>query len=94
MQFSKELRHDVLSGRITVSFRLWKRPMVKVGNQYQVGGGAIEVDDIHVMPFRAITSADVRRAGERDLEALRHRAAHAGPVEDDTMLFMVEFHAI
>ena len=94
MQFSKELHHDVLSGRITVSFRLWKRPKVKVGNRYQVGEGAIEVDGLHLIPFRAITSADVRRAGERDREALRRRAAHAGPVDDDTMLYMVEFHAI
>jgi len=94
--FSQELRDDVLAGAITVSFRLWKRPKVKVGGRYPVGPGRglIEVDSIELIPFAAITSADVRRAGEADLEALRHRAAHAGPIDDRTLLYRVEFHAI
>jgi hypothetical protein len=29
VQFSRELRDDVLSGDITLSVRLWKRPQVK-----------------------------------------------------------------
>ena len=37
MQFSPELGEDVASGRITVSFRLWTRPKVKVGGRYPVG---------------------------------------------------------
>jgi hypothetical protein len=36
----------------------------------------------------------VRRSGEPDLEALRRRAAHAGPIGDDTLLYRVEFHAV
>jgi len=28
MEFSRELRDDVISGDITVSFRLWRRPQV------------------------------------------------------------------
>jgi hypothetical protein len=44
------------------------------------------------MPFAAIADADVRRAGEPDREALRRRSAHAGPVEDDTLLYRLEFH--
>ena len=44
------------------------------------------------MPFHAITAADISRAGEIDREALRRRAAHAGPVGDDTMLYRIEFH--
>jgi len=34
----------------------------------------------------------VRRAGEPDREALRRRAAHAGPIDDGTLLYRVEFH--
>jgi hypothetical protein len=92
MQFSPDLRDRVTSGRITVSFRLWKRPQVKVGGTYRVGGAAIKIDDIDLMPFHAITAADVSRSGEIDREALRRRAAHAGPVGDDTVLYRVEFH--
>jgi hypothetical protein len=32
---------------------------------------------IELVPFAAITEADVRRAGESDRETLRDRAAHA-----------------
>jgi hypothetical protein len=94
--FSQELRDDVLAGEITVSFRLWKRPKVKVGGRYPVGPGPglIEVDYIELVPFAAITVADVRRAGEPDRETLRRRAAHAGPIDDDTPLYRVEFHAV
>ena len=94
MNFSRELRDDVISGDITVSFRLWQRPQVKVGGRYPVGPGYIEVDAVELMPFSAITPADLRRSGEKDMESLRQRAAHAGPITDDTVLYRVEFHAI
>jgi hypothetical protein len=94
VEFSKELRDDVISGAITVSFRLWSRPKVKTGGRYRVGGGQIEVDSVELLPFAAITAADVRRTGEPDLETLRRRAAHAGPIGDDTLLYRVEFHVV
>jgi len=94
MEFSRELRDDVISGDITVSFRLWRRPQVRVGGRYSVGHGHIEVDAVELMPFSAITPADLRRSGEKDMESLRRRAAHAGPIGDDTLLYRVEFHAV
>ena len=94
MEFSRELRDEVISGDITVSFRLWRRAQVRVGGRYPVGPGYIEVDAVELMPFSAITPADLRRSGERDMESLRQRAAHAGPVADDTLLYRVEFHSV
>lgn len=94
MEFSRELRADVLAGEITLSVRLWKKPRVKRGGRYQVGLGEIEVDSIELVPFAAITEDDVRRAGEPDLETLRQRAAHAGPIDQDTLVYLVEFHAV
>lgn len=94
MEFSKDLREDVLSGQITVSFRLWRRPKVSLGRRYPVGLGWIEVDAIELVPFSSIDEDDVRRTGETDLEALRRRAAHAGPIDDDTLLYRIEFHAV
>jgi hypothetical protein len=94
VQFSAELRDDVASGDITVSFRLWRTPKVKVGGRYPVGPVYIEVDSIELVPFSSVTRADVRRSGERDRESLRQRAAHAGPIEDDTLLYRVEFHVV
>ena len=94
MEFSPELRDDVLSGEITVSFRLWHRPKVKAGGRYRVGSGQIRVDSIELVPFASIDDADVRRSGEADLESLRRRVAHAGPVDDDTLLYRIEFHVV
>jgi hypothetical protein len=94
VEFSRELCNDVLGGDITLSVRLWKRPQVRPGGRYRVGLGEIEVDAIELVPFRAITRADVRRAGEPDRETLRRRAAHAGPIDEDTLVYRIEFHAV
>ncbi len=90
--FSPDLREKVAGGEITVSIRLWSRPKVKIGGRYRTAGVVIEVDTIELMPFGAVPKADIRRAGETDREALRQRAAHAGPVDDDTLVYRIAFH--
>lgn len=92
MDFSRELREDVISGEITLSFRLWRTPRVKVGGRYPVGPAYIEIDSVELVPFATVTPQEVRRCGEPDLESLRRRTAHAGPVADDTLVYRVEFH--
>ena len=94
VEFSRELRSDVLAGDITISVRLWKRPQVREGGRYRVGLGEIEVDAIELLPFSAITAEDVRLSGEPDRETLRQRAAHAGPIDEDTLVYRIEFHAV
>jgi len=94
VEFSRELREDVAAGDITLSFRLWSRPQVRVGGRYAVGPAFIEIDSIELVPFSTVTSADVDRAGEPDLESLRRRTAHAGPVHDDTLVYRIEFHVV
>ena len=94
MEFSRELRNDVLAGDITLSVRLWKQARVKRGGLYRVGLGEIEVDAIELVPFAAVTARDVRRAGEPDRETLRQRAAHAGPIDEDTLVYRIEFHPV
>jgi hypothetical protein len=92
MVFSKDLRDAVARGEITVSIRLWSRPQVKVGGCYRTAGVIIEVDSIEVLPFSAVTNEDVAASGETSREALRDRAAHSGPIHDDTLVHRVEFH--
>jgi hypothetical protein len=94
VQFSRELRAGVASGDITVSFRLWKRPQVKIGNRYPVEEVEIEIDSIELVPFSSVSRADVRRSGELDRESLRRRAAHAGPITDDTLVYRIDFHVV
>jgi hypothetical protein len=92
VQFSADLRDRVADGTITVSYRLWSRPKVKVGRLYRSGSVMIEIDEIELLPLSWITDEDLARTGEPDLETLRRRAAHAGPIQDDTFLYRVEFH--
>lgn len=92
--FSADLRNAVARGEITVSIRLWSRPKVKQGGHYSTAGVVIEIDSIELLPFSAVSADDVHRAGERDREALRARAAHAGPIHDDTPVYRIEFHVV
>jgi hypothetical protein len=94
VQFSAELRDLVADGTITVSYRLWSKPKVKAGGVYRSGSVLIEVDEIELLPFSSITAEDLALTGEPDLETLRGRAAHAGPIHDDTLLYRVEFHVV
>jgi hypothetical protein len=59
-----------------------------------VGLGEVEVDAIELVPFASIAAEGVRRAGESDGETLRQRAAHAGPIDGDTLVYLIEFHAL
>ena len=94
VQFSKDLRDAVASGDITVSIRLWERPKVRAGRRYVSHDIEIEVDSVEILPFSAVTREDVVRSGEPDREALRKRAAHAGPIADDTPVYRIEFHVV
>jgi hypothetical protein len=94
VEFSRELRDEVISGDITVSFRLWRRPKVRVGGRYPVGPAHIEIDSLELIPFASITPTEVYRSGEQDRESLRQQSAHAGPIADDTLVYRVEFHLV
>ena len=94
MQFSPDLRGQVADGTITVSYRLWSRPKVKAGGIYRSAEIWIEIDEIDLVPFSSVTSEDLAQTGEPDLESLRRRAAHAGPIHDDTLVYRVEFHLV
>ncbi len=92
--FSPELRQRVAAGEITVSIRLWSRPKVKAGGRYQSHGCVIEVDTVELLPFSAVSADDLVRSGETSREAVRERAAHAGPIGDETLVYRVEFHVV
>jgi hypothetical protein len=94
VEFSRDLRPAVIAGDVTVSVRLWQRPRVRPGGHYQVGPAIIEVDAVELVPFSSISNEDVQRAGEADRDTLRQRAAHAGPIDDDTLVYRIEFHLV
>lgn len=63
-------------------------------SRYRTAGVIVEVDSLELLPFSAVTEDDVAAAGEADREALRVRAAHSGPIDDDTLVHRVEFHVV
>ena len=67
---------------------------MKVGGRYSVGSAQIEVDAIELLPFSAIDDRDVRASGEADRESLRRRAAHAGPIDEHTLVYRIDFHLV
>jgi hypothetical protein len=92
--FSEDLREAVAAGDITVSIRLWQRAKVRAGGRYRSHGFDVEIDSVELLPFSAVNAEDVERSGETDREALRQRAAHAGPITDDTLVYRIEFHVV
>jgi hypothetical protein len=94
VQFSPDLRDRIADRTITLSYRLWSRPKVRVGGVYRSGPVMIEIDEIELVPFSSITDEDLARTGEPDVESLRRRAAHAGWIHDDTLIYRVEFHVV
>jgi hypothetical protein len=94
MHFARETRAAVADGTVTMTFRLWSRPQVKVGGRYETAGVTIEVDEMELVPFSTVTKAEARRSGHPDREALRAITAHAGPVTDDTLVYRIAFHVV
>ena len=58
------------------------------------GAVVIEIDEIELLPFSSITDEDLTQTGEPDVETLRRRTAHSGPIHDDTIVYRVEFHVV
>jgi hypothetical protein len=85
--FAQRLREGVISGRITCSVRIWRRPHVKVGGRYPVGPGAIEVTRLREIGFEDVTPALARRSGFAGVVDLLKVAKHGS----GERVFLVEF---
>ena len=64
MLFTKEFWPGLADGSITLTFRRWSRPQVKVGGSYRTPGGMIKVTALSQQTIRSITAADARRCGQ------------------------------
>jgi hypothetical protein len=93
VSFRKEDRERVANGDITVTFRLWSRSKVKAGKVYNTGFGAIEVEDVRVIPAALVSKDDVAPSGCESIEAIWGLAGeHTNTrVTPDTLLHRVQF---
>jgi hypothetical protein len=99
VMFTEDAYPDIMAGRRTVTWRLWKYPHVKEGKaynipEYQNYNGSIVIDSVRAVPVGDITDADAGEAGYSDAKTLvAFCASHTGAtVTHDTLLYRVAFH--
>ena len=97
MLFRRALHPRLIDGSITLTFRRWKRPQVRVGGQYRLSAaGVLEVDALERVSAGAIGEGDARQAGFDGREALLAelgRGARGALAEAETVT-RVAFHYV
>lgn len=73
----------IAAGTVTVLFRRWDRPRVRVGGTQRTAVGVLEWTSVDAVEETDLTAADARDAGFADVDALR--AAQTG----DGLLFRI-----
>jgi hypothetical protein len=90
-------KDDIIAGRLTVTWHLWKYAHYTPGSLYMTTfGGAFAIDDVRQVRVADITDADAHEALLPDAAALVDVArSHTGaPVSPDTVLYRVQFHYV
>ena len=93
--FQKRFHEGLVSGAVTLTFRRWDKPHVRVGGRYRCHPiGVLEVDRVDRVTVAEITDGDAARCGFADREALVAfiRSAKDAPLRATTPLFRVELH--
>ena len=88
MLFKQRFWPGLADGSVTLTFRRWTRPQVKVHGRYVTPAGVLEVEDVREIEPADITDDDARRAGFADRAELvgQLRGPEAGH------LFRIAFH--
>jgi hypothetical protein len=93
--FQKRFHEGLVKGSVTLTFRRWDKPHVKVGGRYRCHPiGVLEVDGIAQIKVSEITDEDARRSGFESREALLAymRAGPGGPLRGASPVYRVELH--
>lgn len=79
MLLDNETLEGIVTGRIRVVFRTWRRPTVKSGGTLRTRGGVLAIEAVDRIAPRQISADDVRLAGFADRkELLRHLEGREG----------------
>lgn len=93
--FQKRFHEGLVSGAVTLTFRRWDKPHVRVGGRYRCHPiGVLEVDGVARVRVRDLTEDDAQRSGFDSRAALVEylRGARDEALRADTALFRVELH--
>lgn len=94
--FQKRFHPGLLDGTVTVTFRRWDKPHVKVGGRYRCHPiGVLQVDKVDKIRARDIVDDDVSRAGfatRAELFAYIASARDEDRISPSEVLYRVELH--
>lgn len=71
MLIKREVLEAIKRGDITLQFRRWSRPSVKAGGTLRTRVGLLKIGRIDEMSPDAVTEADARQAGFKDIPDFR-----------------------
>jgi hypothetical protein len=66
LPFTRDAHDAVADGSLTVTWRAWTRPMVKIGGRYVVGAVTVEVTSLDRVPAATVPSSERARLGDVD----------------------------
>lgn len=88
MLLNNKTLEGIIEGRISVVFRVWKRPTVKAGGTLKTRAGVIGIDSVERIERSEVTADDIAAAGlsgfeelceiDRDGDFYRIRVRYAG----------------
>jgi hypothetical protein len=70
MLFEQRWAPAIRAGRVTVTFRRWRRRQVVAGRRYRTPVGLIDVEDVAIVEPSAITAVEAAAAGYPSVAAL------------------------
>jgi hypothetical protein len=71
MLFKQAILQSLADGKVTLAFRRWQRPTVKVGGRVRTAAGVVRIGGMEPVEVSAISEADAHAAGYSDLAVLR-----------------------
>lgn len=78
MLFKKAILDKIARGEVTLAFRCWRRATVKAGGRLRTAAGVLAIEAVEAVRAEALTAAEARRAGFRDLADLQAELARGG----------------
>lgn len=71
MLLKRDLLEDIKAGKVDLIFRRWNRPTVRAGGTLKTKVGLLAIKAITDMSADAVTDAEAKRAGFKDLPDFR-----------------------
>lgn len=71
MLFKADILERIAQGEVTLAFRRWARPSVKVDGRLRTAAGELAIDELREISPEEIGQAEAKRAGYPDAGALR-----------------------